>query len=130
MLKIKTKSEIFREAWQIARDAALRWGGSARSYLGAALRSIYADLRNVAMRAALHCIGRAQQVAKQNAITDGVYQVMTKLNTHSTTVDQAPEAATGVVAKAVTKVSNIVSKTLGFFRKVFNFNQTQEVALE
>ncbi|KQS91053.1 hypothetical protein ASG42_11215 [Rhizobium sp. Leaf391] len=124
MLKVKSKSQIFKEAWQIAKAAALRWGGSARSYLAAALRSIYADLRKTAYRA-------LDRVYKQAAINTGVYQVMTTLNAPSDTlVDQVIATVSAAASTAVAKVSTIASKTLGFFKKVFDFATAQEVALE
>jgi hypothetical protein len=124
MLKIKTKSEIFREAWQIAKAAALRWGGSARSFLAAALRSIYADLRTSAYRA-------LDRVAKEAAINNGLYQVMATLNAPSITiVDQAIATVSAVVSKVVDKVSDIAVKALGLFRKVCDVSPVQEVALE
>lgn len=142
MTKLKSKSEIFRKAWQIAREAALRWGGSARSYLGAALRSIYADLRKAAMRAACCRIARSmearQAAARSAAAAEEVsryvwsFQAAKAAKAADPVVEQA--SAAGVTAPAtstgfVTKVSNIVSKTLGFFRKVFDFSP-REVALE
>lgn len=125
MLKVKSKSDIFREAWQIARDAASRWGGSARSYLGAALRSIYADLRKSAFRFL------DRPVAVDAAVKADVYSAMITLNTPSNNiVDQAIATVSSVASMAVAKVSTIVSKTFGFIRKAFDFSPTQEVALE
>lgn len=126
MLKAKSKSQIFMEAWQIAKDAALRWGGSARSYLAAALREIYAELRKVREAA-------ARSAAKEAATTNFVYEVMIAIHSPSTTIiDQAVATVLAVVSKAVAKVSTIASKTFGFIRKVCDFGpiNRMEVALE
>ena len=125
MHKIKTKSEIFREAWQIARDAASRWGGSARSYLGASLRSIYADLRKYAFRFL------DRPVCVDAAVRADVYSVMTTLNAPSNTiVDKAIATVSSAASTAVAKVSTIAAKALGFIKKVFDFSSVPEVALE
>lgn len=125
MLKIKTKSEIFREAWQIAREAAIRWGGSARSYLGAALRSIYADLR----KSALRFLDRP--VSVDAAVRADVYSAMIALNTPSTTVvDKAIATVSSVASTAVAKISAITGKALAFIRNALDFSPRQEVALE
>jgi hypothetical protein len=71
------------------------------------------------------------RVAKEAAINNGVYQVMTTLNARSNNiVDQAIASVSAVASKVVAKVSTIVSKTIGFFRKVVDFTPIQEVALE
>ena len=124
MLKIKTKSEIFREAWQIARDAANRWGGSARSYLGAALRSIYAELRKSAFRFL------DRPVSVDAAVVADIYSVMATLNTPSTMVDHAIATVSSAASTAVAKVSTIAAKAINFMKKVFNFGTVKEVALE
>jgi len=125
MLKVKSKSEIFREAWQIARDAAIRWGGSARSYIGAALRSIYADLRKVAYRFL------DRPVSVDVAVVADVYSTMIKLNVPSNTfVDQAIATVSSVASTAVAKVSAIAVKAFRFIEKALGFSPRQEVALE
>lgn len=133
MLKVKSKSEIFREAWQIAKDASSRWGGSARSYLAAALRTIYAELRNAAMRAAYQALARkvsARVSAEKVAITNGVYEVLIAVNTPSNTiVDQAVAVVSNAISTVVAKVSTFARKAFGFAKKVFDFTP-KEVALE
>lgn len=124
MLQVKSKSQIFKEAWQIARDAASRWGGSARSYLGAALRSIYADLRKCAFRFL------DRPVSVDAAVRSDVYDAMTTLNTQTTIVDQAITILSAVASKAVAKVYAITGKAITFIKKAFNFGPVQEVALE
>ena len=125
MLQVKSKSQIFREAWQIARDAASRWGGSARSYLGAALRSIYAELRKQAFRFL------DRPVSVDAAVAADVYSTMIKLNTPSITiVDKAIATVSSVASTAVAKVSSIATKAFTFIKKAFTFKSVQEVALE
>ena len=125
MLQMKSKSEIFREAWQIARDAAHRWGGSARSYIGAALRLIYADLRKSTFRFL------DRPVSVDDAVRTDVYSAMITLNTSSTTVvGKAIATVFSVASTAVAKVSAIATKAILFVKKVFNLTPIQEVALE
>lgn len=132
MLKVKSKSEIFREAWQMARDATLRWGGSARLYLAAALRAIYADLRKAAMHAAYHNLACSVDArsAKEVAVTPSVYEVMIAVNTPSTTIaDQAMATVSSVVSNAVAKLPRIATKAFAFIKKLFDFAPVQEIDL-
>lgn len=109
----------------MARTAAARWGGSARSYLGAALRSIYADLRKAAYRFL------DRPVSVEAAVRADVCSVMTTLYAPSTTiVDQAIATVSAVASTAVAKVSTIAVKAFSFIKKVFDFAPIQDVALE
>lgn len=123
----KTKSQIFREAWAKARNAASQFGGKARDYLSVCLRLIYAELRKVRQEA-------ARSARKEAAIQTGSYEAMIIMNAPSTNVVSTTiEIVRAVAGAAVDKVASITGKTIRFFRQAFNLTTIQrpeEVALE